>query len=72
MFLYSVSTGHNTFTERSENEFSTQLLYAQKENFNRQDVIIPGMINVIEKGISEKVVLIEREMTVEKENKKQI
>ena len=50
MFLYSVSTGHNTFTERSENEFSTQLLYAQKENFNRQDVIIPGMINVIEKG----------------------
>ena len=50
VFLYSVSTGHNTFTERSENEFSTQLLYAQKENFNRQDVIIPGMINVIEKG----------------------
>ena len=50
VYLYSVSTGHNTFTERSENEFSTQLLYAQKENFNRQDVIIPGMINVLEKG----------------------
>ena len=51
VYLYSVSTGHNTFTERNENEFSTQLLYAQKENFNRQDVIIPGMINVLEKGI---------------------
>ncbi|GAB4155259.1 MAG: hypothetical protein Tsb0033_04270 [Winogradskyella sp.] len=50
VYLYSVSTGHNTFTERNENEFSTQLLYAQKENFNRQDVIIPGMINVLEKG----------------------
>jgi len=50
VYLFSVSTGHNTFTERNENEFSTQLLYAQKENFNRQDVIIPGMINVLEKG----------------------
>ena len=50
VYLYSVSTGHNTFTERNENEFSTQLLYAQKENFNRQDVIIPGMVNAIEKG----------------------
>lgn len=50
VYLYSVSTGHNTFNERNENEFSTQLLYAQKENFNRQDVIIPGMINVLEKG----------------------
>ncbi|WP_431136942.1 recombinase family protein [Psychroserpens mesophilus] len=50
VYLYSVSTRHNTFTERNENEFSTQLLYAQKENFNRQDVIIPGMINVLEKG----------------------
>ena len=30
VYLYSVSTGHNTFNERAENEFSTQLLYAQK------------------------------------------
>lgn len=50
MFLYSVSTGHNTFTERNENEFSLQLLHAQKENFSRQDVIIPGMKDAIEKG----------------------
>jgi site-specific DNA recombinase len=51
IYIYSVSSGHNTFTERNENEFSTQLLQAQKENFNRQDVIIPGMINALEKGI---------------------
>ncbi len=51
VYLYSVSTGDNTFTERNENEFATKLLYAQKENFNRQDVIIPGMVNAIEKGI---------------------
>ncbi|WP_339915900.1 recombinase family protein [Yeosuana marina] len=50
VFLYSVSTGDNTFTERNENEFSTQLLQAQKENFSRQDVIIPGMKDAIEKG----------------------
>ena len=50
VFLYSVSSGHNTFTERNENEFSSQLLYAQKENFNRLDVIIPGMVNMLEKG----------------------
>ena len=50
VFLYSVSTGHNTFTERNENEFSLQLLHAQKENFSRQDVIIPGMKDAIEKG----------------------
>lgn len=50
MFLYSVSTGHNTFTERNENEFSLQLLHAQKENFSRQDVINPGMKDAIEKG----------------------
>ena len=50
MFLYSVSTGHNTFTERNENEFSLQLLHAQKENFSRQDVIIPGMKDAIERG----------------------
>ena len=45
-----MSTGHNTFTERNENEFSLQLLHAQKENFSRQDVIIPGMKDAIEKG----------------------
>jgi site-specific DNA recombinase len=50
VLLYSVSTGHNTFTERNENEFSLQLLHAQKENFSRQDVIIPGMKDAIEKG----------------------
>lgn len=50
VFLYSVSTGHNTFNERAENEFSTQLLYAQKENFNRQDTIIPGLINALNNG----------------------
>lgn len=50
VYLYSVSTGHNTFTERNENEFSLQLLHAQKENFSRQDVIIPGMKDAIEKG----------------------
>jgi len=50
VFLYSVSTDDNTFTERNENEFSTQLLQAQKENFSRQDVIIPGMKDAIEKG----------------------
>ena len=50
VFLYSVSTGHNTFTERNENEFALQLLHAQKENFSRQDVIIPGMKDAIEKG----------------------
>lgn len=50
IFLYSVSTDHNTFDDRAENEFSTQLLYAQKENFNRQDTIIPGLINAISNG----------------------
>jgi site-specific DNA recombinase len=50
VYLYSVSSEHNTFTDRNENEFSTQLLYAQRENFSRQDVIIPGMINALEKG----------------------
>jgi hypothetical protein len=47
-YLFAVSSSHNTFTDRDENEFSTQLLYAQKENFSRQDVIIPGMINALE------------------------
>ena len=51
IFLYAVSSHHNTFTDRNENEFSTQLLYAQRENFSRQDVIIPGMINALEKGV---------------------
>lgn len=50
VLLYSVSTEHNTFNERAENEFSTQLLYAQKENFNRQDTIIPGLINALNNG----------------------
>ena len=50
VYLYSVSTDHNTFNERSENEFSSQLLYAQRENFNRQDTIIPGLINALESG----------------------
>ena len=50
VLLYSVSTEHNTFNERAENEFSTQLLYAQKENFNRQDTIIPGLINSLNNG----------------------
>lgn len=50
VFLYSISSGHNTFNERAENEFSTQLLYAQKENFNRQDTIIPGLINALNNG----------------------
>jgi hypothetical protein len=50
--LYSVSSGHNTFNERAENEFSIQLLYAQKENFNRQDTIIPGLINALYNGKS--------------------
>ena len=48
--LYSVSTDNHTFNERAENEFSTQLLYAQKENFSRQDTIIPGLINSLENG----------------------
>ena len=38
-------------TKENENEFSLQLLHAQKENFSRQDVIIPGMKDAIEKGI---------------------
>ena len=50
VYLYSVSTDNHTFNERAENEFSTQLLYAQKENFSRQDTIIPGMINSLENG----------------------
>jgi site-specific DNA recombinase len=50
VFIYSVSTGHNTFTERNQNEFSLQLLHAQKENFSRQDVIIPGMKDALERG----------------------
>lgn len=50
VYLYSVSSGHNTFNERAENEFSSQLLYAQKENFNRQDTIIPGLINALNNG----------------------
>ncbi|TAE62353.1 MAG: recombinase family protein, partial [Flavobacteriia bacterium] len=50
VFLYSVSTDNHTFNERAENEFSTQLLYAQKENFNRQDTVIPGLINALENG----------------------
>lgn len=50
VYLYSVSTNNHTFNERAENEFSTQLLYAQKENFSRQDTIIPGLINSLENG----------------------
>lgn len=50
VYLYSVSTDNHTFNERAENEFSTQLLYAQKENFSRQDTIIPGLINSLENG----------------------
>ena len=50
VYLYSVSTNNHTFNERAENEFSTQLLYAQKENFSRQDTIIPGLINALENG----------------------
>ena len=50
VFLYSISTDNHTFNERAENEFSTQLLYAQKENFNRQDTVIPGLINTLENG----------------------
>ena len=50
VFLYAISSDHNTFTERNENEFSLQLLNAQKENFNRQDVVIPGMMNALENG----------------------
>jgi site-specific DNA recombinase len=50
VFLYSISTDNHTFNERAENEFSTQLLYAQKENFNRQDTVIPGLINALENG----------------------
>ncbi len=50
VYLYSVSTDNHTFNERAENEFSTQLLYAQKENFNRQDTVIPGLINALENG----------------------
>ena len=50
VFLYSVCTDNHTFNERAENEFSTQLLYAQKENFNRQDTVIPGLINALENG----------------------
>ena len=48
--IYAVSNGQHTFDERSENEFSKELLAAQKENFNRQDVIIPGMKNFVRKG----------------------
>lgn len=50
VYLYSVSTDNHTFNERAENEFSTQLLYAQKENFSRQDTVIPGLINSLENG----------------------
>jgi site-specific DNA recombinase len=50
VYLYSVSTDNHTFNDRAENEFSTQLLYAQKENFSRQDTIIPGLINSLENG----------------------
>ena len=50
VYLYSISTDNHTFNERAENEFSTQLLYAQKENFNRQDTVIPGLINALENG----------------------
>lgn len=32
VFLYSVSTDHNTFDDRAENEFSTQLLYWKKRS----------------------------------------
>ncbi len=50
VYLYSVSTDHNTFNERAENEFSSQLLYAQRENFTRQDTIIPGLVNALQNG----------------------
>jgi site-specific DNA recombinase len=48
--LYAVSNGKNTFDVRSEHEFAKELLIAQQENFNRQDVIIPGMRNFVSKG----------------------
>ena len=48
--IYAVSNGQHTFDVRSEHEFSKELLAAQKENFNRQDVIIPGMKNFVRNG----------------------
>lgn len=48
--LYAVNNGKNTFDVRSEHEFAQELLIAQQENFNRQDVIIPGMRNFVSKG----------------------
>ena len=48
--IYAVSNGKCTFDERHDNEFAKDLLLAQQENFNRQDVIIPGMQNFVRKG----------------------
>ena len=48
--IYAVSNGKCTFDERREHEFAQELLLAQQENFNRQDVIIPGMQNFVRKG----------------------
>ena len=48
--IYAVSNGKCTFDERHEHEFAKDLLLAQQENFNRQDVIIPGMQNFVRKG----------------------
>ena len=50
MRIYAVSSGKHTFDERSEHDFAKELLVAQQENFNRQDVIIPGMKNFVRKG----------------------
>ncbi len=48
--IYVVSNGKCTFAERHDNEFAEDLHLAQQENFNRQDVIIPGMQNFVRKG----------------------
>jgi site-specific DNA recombinase len=48
--LIEVSTGKNTTTARGELEIEESLLYARKENIERLEITLPGMIALIEKG----------------------
>jgi DNA invertase Pin-like site-specific DNA recombinase len=48
--IIEVSTGKNTTTDRGEHEIFESLLYARKENIERGEVTMPGLIRFIEQG----------------------
>lgn len=48
--LIETSTGKSTTTPRGKNEVLEGLVHAEKENLDRLDVTIPGMIQFLEEG----------------------